>query len=73
MNQVSEVITSVFGIVLLAAIGFEIRRRRTRLRELYNVLDKEDLAVVSDLDDLVNNGLLKPYIPEFEFTEPTAR
>lgn len=72
MNQVSEVITSVFGIVLLAAIGFEIRRRRTRLRELYNVLDQEDLAVVSDLDEMLKNGLLKPYTPEFEFSETQA-
>jgi hypothetical protein len=72
MNQVSEVITSVFGIVLLAAIGFEIRRRRTRLRELYNVLDQEDLAVVSDLDEMLKNGLLKTYTPEFEFSETQA-
>jgi hypothetical protein len=72
MNQVSEVITSVFGILLIAAIGFEIRRRRTRLRELYNVLDHEDLAVVSDLDEMLNNGLLKPYTPEFEFSETHA-
>ena len=69
MNQVSEAITSVFGIILIAAIGYELRRRRKKLRELYNVLDHEDLAVVADLDDMLQKGVLKTYVPDFEFHE----
>ncbi len=69
MNQVSEAITSVFGIILLAAIGYELRRRRKKLRELYNVLDHEDLAVVADLDEMLQKGVLKNYVPDFEFHE----
>lgn len=71
MNQVSEAITSVFGIILIAAIGYELRRRRKKLRELYNVLDHEDLAVVADLDDMLKKGVLKTYVPDFEFHEAT--
>lgn len=71
MNQVSEAITSVFGLVLIAAIGYELRRRRKRLRELYNVLDHEDLAVVADLEALLKKGALKSYVPEFEYHEAT--
>lgn len=73
MNQVSEAITSVFGIVLLAAIGYELRRRRKRLRELYNVLDHDDVAVIADLDTLLAQGSLKQYVPEFEFSEVVSR
>lgn len=73
MNQVSEAITSVFGIVLLAAIGYELRRRRKRLRELYNVLDHDDVAVIGDLDTLLKDGSLKQYVPEFEFSEVVSR
>jgi len=73
MNQVSEAITSVFGIVLLAAIGYELRRRRKRLRELYNVLDHDDVAVIADLDTLLKEGSLKQYVPEFEFSEVVSR
>lgn len=69
MNQVSEAITSVFGIILIAAIGYELRRRRKKLRELYNVLDHEDLAVVADLDEMLQKGVLKNYVPDFEFHE----
>ena len=71
MNQVSEAITSVFGIVLIVAIGYELRRRRKKLRELYNVLDHEDLAVVADLDEMLKKGMLKTYVPDFEFHEAT--
>jgi hypothetical protein len=62
MNPVSEVLSTVFGIVLVGAIAYEIRHRRKRLRELYNVLDAEDKQVVADLDQLVASGLLKPYV-----------
>jgi hypothetical protein len=71
MNQVSEAITSIFGIVLIAAIGYELRRRRKKLRELYNVLDHEDLEVVADLDAMLKKGELKAYVPDFEFHETT--
>ncbi|MFM2004840.1 MAG: hypothetical protein RLZZ09_495 [Pseudomonadota bacterium] len=61
MNPVAEVLSTVFGIVLVGAIAFEIRQRRKRLRELYNVLDAEDRQVVADLDQMVANGILQPY------------
>ncbi|MEI6354446.1 MAG: hypothetical protein D4R76_10650 [Methylococcus sp.] len=62
MNSVSEIITSAFGIILLAAVGYELKQRRRRLRELYNVLDAEDKHVVADLDEMVKHGLITPYI-----------
>lgn len=60
MNQVTEVLTTVFGIVLIGAIAFEIKRRRKHLRDLYNVLDEEDKHVVAELDEMVASGLLQP-------------
>ena len=62
MNSVSEIITSAFGIILLAAVGYELKQRRRRRRELYNVLDAEDKHVVADLDEMVKHGLITPYI-----------
>ena len=60
MGQVSEAMT--FGIVLMVAIGYEVRRQRRRLRALYNVLDAEDRSVVAELDSLVASGALVPKI-----------
>ncbi|NBT43435.1 MAG: hypothetical protein EBT06_00665 [Gammaproteobacteria bacterium] len=63
MNSVSDIITSAFGILLLAAVAYELKQRRKRLRELYNVLDAEDKQVVADLDEMVKHGLITPYTP----------
>lgn len=60
MNQVTEILTTVFGVVLVGAIAYEIKRRRKHLRELYNVLDEEDKDVVAELDRMVAAGLLQP-------------
>lgn len=64
MNQVTEVLTAVFGLVMAGAIAFEIKRRRRHLRELYNVLDEEDKHVVADLDQMVESGLLQPFVAD---------
>ena len=61
MNTASEIMTTLFGLVLMTAIGYELRRRRKKLRALYNVLDREDKQLVADLDLMVTLGVLKPY------------
>ncbi len=58
MNQVTEVLTTLFGFALIGAMAFEIKRRRKHLRELYNILDAEDKHVVAELDQMVASGLL---------------
>lgn len=62
MNPVAEVLSTVFGVVLVGAIAFEIRQRRKSLRELYNVLDVQDKSIVADLDHMVAAGKLQPHI-----------
>lgn len=63
MEQFNQALTTVFGFALIAAIGYEVNRRRKKLRALYNVLDAEDKHVVAELDDMVSSGLLRPYSP----------
>jgi hypothetical protein len=60
MNQVSELLTTVFGVVLGGEIAYEIKRRRKHLCDLYNVLDEEDKHVVAELDQMVAAGVLQP-------------
>ena len=64
MEQFNHALTTVFGIALLGAIGFEIGRRRRKLRDLYNVLDAEDKHVVAELDEMVASGRLQPFAAE---------
>lgn len=61
MNQVSEAVTLFFAAILITGIGFEINRRRKKLREVYDVLDKETKHIAAELESLVEQGLLTPY------------
>jgi hypothetical protein len=42
-------------------MAIEIKRRRRKLREIYDVLDSEHRHVVNELDEMVNNGEIKDY------------
>ena len=61
MEKVSEVVTVFFAAVIIAAMGFEIRRRQILLREVYDVLDSETKHIAAELELMVQQGKLKPY------------
>ena len=61
MEQFSHFLTTTFGIVLVGAIAYEIKRRRRKLREVYDVLDVDDKQVVAELDLMVESGVLEPF------------
>ena len=61
MEQISHFLTTAFGIVLVGAIAYEIKRRRRKLREIYDVLDVDDKQVVAELDLMVESGALQPF------------
>jgi hypothetical protein len=53
----------VIGAILVACLGYETRRRRDRLRQIFNVFDKKESKVADALEAMVKSGQLKPYIP----------
>ncbi len=61
MGQVSEAVTLFFAAVLVGALGFEINRRRKRLREVYDVLDKGTRHIAAELEQMIEQGKLVPY------------
>ena len=40
---------------------YEIDRRQRKLREVFDVLDADDAAITSRLEDMVTSGELMPY------------
>lgn len=64
MNNVSEAVTLFFAAVLIGALGFEINRRRKKLRQVYDVLDKETKHIAAELEGMVQEGALMPYTEE---------
>ncbi len=61
MGNASEAVTLFIGALMVAAIGYEINRRQKKLREVYNVLDKETKHIAHQLEEMVEQGRLKPY------------
>lgn len=61
MEGFSTALTTTLSAIILTVMAFEIKRRRERLRELYDVLDSEHRQVVHELDSMVDSGELKPF------------
>ncbi|HWO99307.1 MAG TPA: hypothetical protein VNL74_01600 [Methylococcus sp.] len=61
MEKLSDLLTTAVGLLFLAVMAFEIKRRRDHLREVYNVLDAEDRKIVGELDRMVELGDIQPY------------
>jgi hypothetical protein len=57
----------ILPLVLLAGLGlyfgYEINRRRNRLRRIFNTFDKRESKIAQALESLVESGQLKPYVP----------
>jgi hypothetical protein len=51
------------GALLVATVGYETRRRRDRLRQVFNVFDKKESKLAEALELMVKSGQLKPYVP----------
>jgi hypothetical protein len=44
-------------------LGFEINRRRNRLRKVFNTFDKQESRIAEALESLVTSGQLQPFVP----------
>ena len=57
------ILPAVAGLLALAYFGYEVEHRRSQLREVFNVFDKNDSKVAASLEAMVARGELKPYVP----------
>jgi len=65
MDRISEAVGLFFAATMVAAVGFEITRRRKKLREVYDVLDSETKHIAIQLEQMVDSAALKPYKQDF--------
>jgi hypothetical protein len=63
MEEEVPIIPLIIGACALAYFGFEVERRRHKLREIFNVFDKQESQIAQALEALVESGQLKPYVP----------
>jgi hypothetical protein len=49
--------------LLLACLGYEVERRRARLRRVFGLLDQDELGLVGLLDAMVEKGEIRALSP----------
>ncbi len=59
-QQVTNALTAIAGLFILTWVGFEVSRRRHKLRELFDVLDKGDRNLTLQLEKLVQEKKIRP-------------
>ena len=63
MNEEVQIFPLLLGAGVAVYLGFEIDRRRTKLRRVFNTFDKQESTIAQALELLVESGQLKPYVP----------
>jgi hypothetical protein len=63
MNEEFPVFPAVVGTCIALFLGYEINRRRNKLRKVFNTFDKQESKIAEALERMVESGQLRPYVP----------
>ena len=61
MNEDISIVPLLVGALGLFYFGYEIERRRHKLRQIFNVFDRQESEIAAMLEGMVESGQLKPY------------
>ena len=61
MNEEIPFAAIVAGALSVLYVGYELEKRRDRLRKIFNVFDKDESVVGDALESLLKSGQLTPY------------
>jgi hypothetical protein len=57
------IVPIVVGVLGLLYFGYEVEKQRHKLRQIFNVFDREVSEIAAMLEAMVESGQLKPYSP----------
>jgi hypothetical protein len=63
MNEEIPLLPAVVGTCLALFLGYEINRRRNKLRKVFNTFDKQESKIADALEEMVQSGELRAYVP----------
>lgn len=63
MNEEFPILPTVLGLLVLTYFGFEVQRRRNKLREIFDLINKQESRIAEALEAMVARGELQPYVP----------
>jgi hypothetical protein len=53
----------IVGALGLLYFGYEVEKQRHKLRQIFNVFDREESEIAAMLETMVESGQLKQYVP----------
>jgi hypothetical protein len=53
----------IVGALGLLYFGYEVEKQRHKLRQIFNVFDREESEIAAMLEAMVESGQLKQYVP----------
>jgi hypothetical protein len=63
MNEEFPILPAVVATCLGLLLGYEINRRRNKLRRVFNTFDRKESKIADLLEQMVESGELRPFIP----------
>jgi molybdopterin-biosynthesis enzyme MoeA-like protein len=63
MNEDFPILPAFVGACIALVLGYEINRRRNKLRRVFNTFDRQESNIADALEQMVESGQLKPYVP----------
>jgi hypothetical protein len=61
MNEDISIVPLLVGALGLVYFGYEVERRRHKLRQIFNVFDRQESEIAAVLVEMVESGRLEPY------------
>ncbi len=63
MGEDIPILPALIGAMVLTYFGFEVQRRRSKLRDIFNIVEKQESRIAEVLEAMVARGELQPYVP----------
>jgi hypothetical protein len=54
------IIPAIVGLLVLSYLGFEVNRRKKRLRAIFDTIEESECRIAGVLEQMVARGELKP-------------
>ena len=61
MNEDISILPLLVGAFGLFYFGYEVERRRNKLRQIFNVFDRQESEIATKLMEMVESGRLEAY------------
>jgi hypothetical protein len=61
MNEDIPIVPLLVGALGLFYFGYEVERRRHKLRQVFNVFDRQESEIAALLEEMVESGRLQTY------------